>query len=201
MQKEKSRQTGPNTTDGKARSSQNSTKHSLLANPNKLLPGETQEEYNAVWDPWAAEYDSESPGTARLLEPLVNSDRMVRFTTTAVINAQIALAQAEDDPESDPDRLDRLHKDLQNKLRYQTKHERSFALSLRNIEQFGQRRVREANAAQRLEILACKVACVLVLKLYKAGIDYKTVLPLILPFLNTMQPKSPDPEEATPPIL
>ncbi len=200
MRKQQSRQTGPNTPNGKSRSSQNSTKHSLRANPNQLLPGETQEEYNAVWDPWAAEYDSESPGTARLLEPLVNFDRMVRFCTTAVINAHIALSQAEQDPEVEPDRLDRLHKDLQNKMRYQTNHERSFQRSLRNIEQFGKRRVREAIAAQHLDLLEKKAACVLTLKFHKQGLDYKTVLSLIAAAPDTTQTE-PGPEiEKTPPL-
>jgi hypothetical protein len=171
------------TPDGKLNSSKNSTKHGLCGNPSKLLPGETQDDYKMVWNTWAAEYDSDSPGTARLLEFLVNDDRMVRFASAAVINAQIALAEAENDPATDPARLDLLNKNLQNKLRYKTQHERSFQRSLRNIEQFGQRREREENTAQRLAIYEHKTTCNLILQLRKQNIDYHTVLPLIRAYL------------------
>ena len=194
MRKEQSRKTGPHTTDGKTRSSQNSTKHSLRANPNRLLPGETQEEYNAVQDIWAAEYDSESPGTARLIEFVVNGDRMVRLSNTVVTEAHIALAEAEADPKTDPDRLEWLHKDLQKKLRYKTDHERSFQRALRNIEQFGQRRVREANAARRLEFYEYQAAGALTLMFHKNGIDYEKVF-AVLPGFNQNQPEAPNTEE------
>ncbi len=151
------RKPGPNTIAGKANSSKNSTKHSLRSNPDNLLPGETEEDYNAIWDIWAAEYDSASPATERLIEFIVNDDRLVRFSVAAVINAQIALAKAE--MLGDQTQIELLHKDLQNKFRYKTSFERSFQRSLRNIEQFGQRRVREAQAALRLVILENKAAC------------------------------------------
>ena len=176
MQKDRSLKTGPHTPEGKANSSKNSTKHGLTGNPAKLLPGETEADYNAVRDIWVAEYDSESPGTARLLEPLINNDRMVRYASAAVVNAQIALAHAEAAPVQDQDLIERLHKDLQTKLRYKTQHERSFQSSLRNIEQFGQRRVREANAARQLEALEHKVAALIALQCYKCGVDFRLLL-------------------------
>ncbi len=87
----------------------------------------------------------------------MNDDRLVRFSVAVVINAQIALAKAE--MLGDQTQIELLHKDLQNKLRYKTTFERSFQRSLRNIEQFGQRRVREAQAAERLVVLENKAAC------------------------------------------
>ncbi|MDQ2774200.1 MAG: hypothetical protein M3Y57_04615 [Acidobacteriota bacterium] len=178
MHKIPPRKSGPNTIAGKANSSKNSTKHSLRSNPDKFLPGEAQEDYDAVWDIWAAEYDSASPATERLLEFIVNDDRLVRFSVAAVIDAQIALFKAEAASEPNQTKIELLHKDLQHKLRYKTTFERSFQRSLRNIEQFGRRRVREAQAAQRLVIFENKAACLVAATLYKNGLDYKKVLPL-----------------------
>ncbi len=169
-------QTGPATPAGKARSSQNSTKHSLCGNPAKFLPGETEEHYNAIRDIWFAEYDSEAPGTARLLEPLINSDRMMRFAAEAVTDAHTALSLAEAAAEPDYARIEFLHNDLRNKLRYKADHERSFQRALRNIEQFGQRRTREQNAAQQLVLISHKVAVGTALLCKKMGVDAEVVL-------------------------
>ncbi|MDQ2775895.1 MAG: hypothetical protein M3Y57_13415 [Acidobacteriota bacterium] len=178
MQKTPPRKPGPNTIAGKINSSKNSTKHSLRSNPDKLLPGETQQDYDAAWDIWAAEYDSASPATARLLKFIVNDDRLLSFSVTAVIEAQIALVNAEAASEPNPALIELLHKDLQHKLRYKTNFERSFQRSLRNIEQFGHRRVLEAQAAERLEIFENKAACLVAVTFHKNGLDHKTVLPL-----------------------
>jgi hypothetical protein len=185
------RKPGPNTILGKANSSKNSTKHSLRSNPDNLLPGETEEDYNAIWDIWAAEYDSASPATERLIEFVVNHDRLVRFSVAAVINAQITLARAE--MLGDQTQIDRLHQDLQLKLRYKTNFERSFQRSLRNIEQFGRRRVREAQAAQRLVVFENKAACQVALALHKNGLDFKTVLPLSTPLSATTETENTPP--------
>jgi hypothetical protein len=189
------RKPGPNTIAGKANSSKNSTKHSLRSNPKTLLPGETQEDYEAVWNIWAAEYDSASPATVRLLEFIVNDDRLLRFSVTAVIEAQIALFKAEAASEPDQTQIELLHKDLQNKLRYKTSFERSFQRSLRNIEQFGQRRVREAQAAERLVVFENKAACQVALALHRNGLDYKTVLPLSTPLSKTEENDETPPTE------
>jgi hypothetical protein len=185
------RKPGPSTIAGKANSSKNSTKHSLRSNPDNLLPGETEEDYNAIWDIWAAEYDSASPATERLIEFVVNHDRLVRFSVAAVINAQITLARAE--MLGDQTQIDRLHQDLQLKLRYKTNFERSFQRSLRNIEQFGRRRVREAQAAQRLVVFENKAACQVALALHKNGLDFKTVLPLSTPLSATTETENTPP--------
>ena len=145
-----------------------------------------------VWNIWAAEYESESPGTARLLEFLVNDDRMVRFSTSAVIDAQIALSEAEAESDPDPARLERLNKDLHNKLRYKTQHERSFQRSLRNIEQFGQRRTREEIALQRLVVHEHKTTCSLILQFKDHNVNYEAVLPFTTSLVYRGQS---DPEE------
>ncbi len=187
-------QTGPATPAGKARSSQNSTKHSLCGNPAKFLPGETEEHYNAIRDIWFAEYDSEAPGTARLLEPLINSDRMMRFAADAVTDAHTALSLAEAAAEPDYARIEMLHNDLKNKLRYKADHERSFQRALRNIEQFGQRRTREQNAAQQLVILSHKVAFETALLSKKMGLDGELVLELGKILRSPTPPSEPAPE-------
>jgi uncharacterized protein with PIN domain len=176
MKKTPSRKPGPATPAGKANSSKNSTKHGLCGNPSKLFPNETQEQYNAVRDQWFAEYDSESPGTVMLVQQLINSDRQVRFSTHAVIETEIALHHAENASERDESLIESLHKDLKNKLRYQTQHERSFQRALRNIEQFGQRRVREELAVRRIEILQFGMVARTAILCKKNGVDPELVL-------------------------
>jgi hypothetical protein len=176
MKKTPSRKPGPATPAGKANSSKNSTKHGLCGNPSKLFPNETQEQYNAVRDQWFGEYNSESPGTAMLVEQLINFDRQVRFSTHAVIDTEIALHYAENASERDESLIESLHKDLKNKLRYQTQHERSFQRALRNIEQFGQRRVREELAVRRIEILQFGMVARTAILCKKNGVDPELVL-------------------------
>jgi hypothetical protein len=183
-------QTGPRTSMGKEHSSQNSTKHGLCGNPAKFLPGETQEQYNAIRDIWFAEYDSEAPGTARLLEPLINSDRMMRFAADAVTDAHTALCLAEAAAQPDYARIEMLHNDLKNKLRYKADHERSFQRALRNIEQFGQRRTREEVAGAHLKINTHKVAVGTAILCKRMGIDAELVFSLITAIDPEEQPKA-----------
>ena len=197
MQKDSPRKAGSNTLEGKATISKNSTKHGLTGNRAKLLPGETEADYNSIRDMWMAEYDSESAGAARLLEPLINNDRMVRYASAAVVDVQIALSHAEAASAQDQDLIERLHKDLQNKLNYKTQHERSFQSALRNIEQFGQRRVREANAVRHLEVVEHKAAFETSIKCHEAGIDVK----IFLPVQTSVSPHIPkDKNQENPPV-
>jgi hypothetical protein len=112
MKKTPSQKPGPSTSAGKAISSKNSTKHGLCGNPSKLFPGETHEQYNMVRDRWFAEYDSDSPGTAMLLEQLINCDRQIRFSSSAVMDAEIALHNAENASQRDESRIE----SLQNRI-------------------------------------------------------------------------------------
>jgi hypothetical protein len=187
-------QTGPATPAGKARSSQNSTKHSLCGNPAKFLPGETEEHYNAIRDIWFAEYDSEAPGTARLLEALINSDRMMRFAAEAVTDAHTALSLAEAAAEPDYARIELLHNNLKNKLRYKADHERSFQRALRNIEQFGQRRAREVNATQYLELTSHKIAFETAVLCHKRGLDPRVILSIDEALWRATPASEPQPE-------
>ncbi len=193
------RKTGPKTSTGKANSSKNSTKHGLCGNPSKLFPNETQEQYNAVRDRWFAEYDSDSPGTAMLVEQLINFDRQVRFSTNSVIETEIALYQAENAAERDEALLDSLHKDLKNKLRYQTQHERSFQRALRNIEQFGQRRVREELARRRLDVVQLSTVVWTAILSKKNGVDPEVVLK-VCDYGQAKPESQAEPDEKTPPL-
>jgi hypothetical protein len=195
MKKTPSRQPGPSTSAGKANSSKNSTKHGLCGNPSKFFPNETQEQYNAVRDRWFAEYDSDSPGTAMLLEQLINCDRQIRFSSSAVMDAEIALHNAESASQRDEARIESLQRDLTLKLRYKTQHERSFQRAFRNIEQFGQRRVREELAIRRFDLLEHKVACLTALQCHKYGLDPKVIL-LVTNSLAEIADPGPESEES-----
>jgi hypothetical protein len=196
MKKTPSQKPGPSTSAGKAISSKNSTKHGLCGNPSKLFPGETHEQYNMVRDRWFAEYDSDSPGTAMLLEQLINCDRQIRFSSSAVMDAEIALHNAENASQRDESRIESLQKHLTLKLRYKTQHERSFQRAFRNIEQFGQRRIRETLAAQRLQVFQHKIVCFTALVCKKNGIDPAILLPFITS--GSIQPQPEPSSEQTP---
>ncbi|MDQ2776131.1 MAG: hypothetical protein M3Y57_14620 [Acidobacteriota bacterium] len=194
MKKTPSGKTGPNTSAGKANSSKNSTKHGLCGNPDKFFPNETQEQYNAVRDTWFAEYESESPGTVMLLDQLINCDRQVRFSTKVVRDVEIALYEAENASERNETRIESLQKDLTLKLRYKTQHERSFQRAFRNIEQFGQRRVREELAVRRIDILELKAACQTAILCKKNGIA-----PELMLLATDSLPDAAQPEPASAP--
>jgi hypothetical protein len=99
--------------------------------------------------------------------------------------------------ERDEALLESLHKDLKNKLRYQTQHERSFQRALRNIEQFGQRRVREELATRRIEILKLSTLVSTAIQSKKNGVDTDAVLKAC----GYEQPQSQaEPDEKTPPF-
>src|SRR5450755_4993725 len=171
MRKENAKNTGPHTPTGKAHSSQNSTKHSLRANPRKLLPGETQQEVDTIRAGWEAEFDSDSPAIESLLTPLIEADRMSRLATTALFDAEIALCEAAISEE----RLAILHKQYQLILRYKTTHERAFRNALQTIERFVGRRAREERTVRRQFIFEKRAALHTALVLIKHQIEPDTL--------------------------
>ena len=193
MRNEQKNNTGPHTPPGKERSSQNSTKHSLRANPRKLLPGETQAEVDAIRSNWEAEFDSDSPAIESLLTPLIEADRMLRLATTVLFNAEIALRETAISEE----RLAILHKHYQLVLRYKTTHERAFTNALRTIERFVGRRDREERAFRRQVIYERVAAVALAAKLIKCNLDPAVML---TPLLRPMQPGPAPKPEPNPPL-
>jgi hypothetical protein len=72
-------QTGPTSTEGKEKSSQNSTAHGGRSRKHRILPGESQEEYDQLHTRWFNEYRPKNDLDSTMLERVVQAEwRMVR---------------------------------------------------------------------------------------------------------------------------
>jgi hypothetical protein len=72
-------QTGPTSPEGKEQSSQNSTTHGCRSMKHRILPGESEEEYNQLHARWFGEYRPKNDLDATMLERVVQAEwRMVR---------------------------------------------------------------------------------------------------------------------------
>ena len=185
---------GPNTPDGKANSSKNATKHGLRGNPDKPLPGETQEEFDAVREPWEAEYPPTTPGIEPLLSRLINADRRFRRASAAADEAETAIYE---DDRSSEEKTGKLHKTYQLMLRYQTQHDRALRQALRDIEQFRTTHFREIMALRRQEELEYKNACTIAFRCEKHGVPPGKLLyalPLKTPMPTRQPPIQPEKE-------
>ncbi len=150
MDKSKPRPGGPNTPEGKERSSQNSTDHGMCQERFLLLPGESQEHYDALQATWSKQYDLNQPAVPELVKTLVERDWMQQRCTRNICKLEIQLAEAE--ALGDDDRIDRIERRLNNAYRYKTAAENSFQRALRALEKFRALREQEQLAKDRLEL-------------------------------------------------
>ncbi len=160
MDNSKSRSGGPNTPAGKDRSSQNSTSHGMCQERFYLLPGESQEQYDALQGTWSKQYDLNEPAVPELVKTLVERDWMQQRCTRNICRLEMKLAEAE--TADDDNRIDRIERRLTNAYRYKTAAENSFQRALRALEKFRAVRKRdELNEARhdlRVNHTAHKIA-------------------------------------------
>jgi hypothetical protein len=64
---------GPKTAAGKEKASKNATTHGVLSKT-RILPGETQGEFDQPWNGWWAEYEPEGYAEERLVRLLIDND-------------------------------------------------------------------------------------------------------------------------------
>ena len=138
------RPTGPRSNAGKETSSRNSTTHGLACGTFFLLPGESEEEYNALAQQWRDEYAvlPESPALASLLDTLIKADWVQKRAFNSYCKSETALAMAEISHASQEE-ITEIFKRLQLTLRYKTSLENSFQRAFRAIEAFRKSRIAE----------------------------------------------------------
>ena len=82
--------TGPTSTAGKRISSRNSTKHGCRSRE-RILPGESAEEYDALWREWLSEYTPESDFDLSLIDAVVNCAWRLRRADKALQDVERAM--------------------------------------------------------------------------------------------------------------
>ncbi len=130
-EEKKKRGGGPKTSEGKGRSSRNSTKHGACAKHFLVLEDESKDEYQRHYDGWLDEFQPQSFIEQELLQQLIwNSWLMKRATRRAMKNE--ATADVEPANWTAPEE----HK-LELMQRYKTTAERAFYRSLGALRQLG----------------------------------------------------------------
>ena len=89
--------TGPKTPEGKAQSSQNSTKHGCRAKKVLILPDETREEYDELRDGWMAEFQPEGHQERRMVEKLILNDWLQLRAERWLLQVEARVAEASTD--------------------------------------------------------------------------------------------------------
>ena len=141
MDEKSFRSGGPKTDAGKQRSSQNSTNHGMCQERFFLLPGESQEQYDALHETWSKQYDLNEPAVPELVKTLVDLDWMQQRCRANICKLEMQLLEAE--ANNDDARIDRIERRLTNAYRYKTAAENSFQRALRALEKFRAVRKRE----------------------------------------------------------
>jgi len=137
MHDQRSKSGGPKTIEGKRNSSKNATTHGCLSRE-KILPGESQQEYDALWQKWLDKYQPSDNLDLDLLGQLVDGAWRLRRAERALSQVEGALlAQNLDASEWTGEDLKR----LQLMQRYRTTAENSFHRALRLVEQLANEKI------------------------------------------------------------
>ena len=168
MDKIQNRSGGPKTDAGKQISSQNSLNHGMCQERFYLLPGESQESYDALQQAWSKQYDLNEPAVPELVETLVERDWMQQRCTRNICKLEIKLADAE--AADDDAAIEKIERRLNNAYRYKTAAENSFQRALRALEKFRATRKREEVIQTRIDIKRTQVAYEITAKRAKLGL-------------------------------
>jgi hypothetical protein len=137
---------GPVSPHGKKTSSQNSFKHGCRA-LSKILPGESPDEYNQLWDNWLIQYEPESPVDLELLANVVDAQWRLWRSERALCDVERALLTLGQDASAwSPEQMKQLHL----MLRYKTTAENSFQRSLRTVQFMKDKQTARVNQQNRL---------------------------------------------------
>ncbi len=140
----KKRGGGPKTPEGKARASQNSTKHGMCTRHRLVLEDETLDDYNRHYDGWLYDFPTESFTQRELLEQVIlNAWLMKRATRRGIdLEATVSSNPAEWTAEQE-------HK-LELMQRYKGSAERAFYRSLAVLRQLDKDLVRHDLLVKKL---------------------------------------------------
>jgi hypothetical protein len=173
--------TGPRTPEGKAVSSENAVRHSLSGDRFRLLPGESQEEFDQLVSDLKSEHNPQTPTESILVVAMAQSHW----------NLQRALNLCTECLESGDD------KRLALMMRYQTTHERSFQNALRQLQV-----LQKSRAETEADLPALKLEAVreklLVTKYRRLELEQRT-LPILLErehLFNRQQRQTDSPQAA-----
>ncbi len=120
--------TGPRTSEGKARSSQNSVTHGCRSKI-LLLPGERQEDFDILYDRWMSAYDPEDDATRELVEHLILEKWFLERNIRRYLQLEQELAKVDFISWTDQQ-----HKNFQLALRYKTTAERSVGRAMAALD-------------------------------------------------------------------
>lgn len=139
-------------------SSRNATKHGLSCETFFLIPGETQEEFDALAQSLTDEYkDVASPGLTPLLETLVHALWLQKRAYKKVFESENALAMAEMSRESS-EVTEKIFRRLLLMQRYKTSYENSYQRALRAIEAYRKSRIASFVTQVRIEQMTYSIA-------------------------------------------
>ncbi len=139
---------GPKSAEGKKNSSKNATTHGVLSKK-LILPGESQEQFDEVWNGWWEEYEPEGYAEERLVTLLIHNDWFLQRAMRALAQAEAALFGQEDLEPADWTEAQRSH--LQVMQRYKTTAERAFYRSLAAVQGLRRDRVYMLKESTRQE--------------------------------------------------
>ena len=114
----------PKTPKGKAKSSQNSRTHGVLAKKMRILPDEKQEQYDAVVQGWMAQWEPTDYQEHKLVETLIENDWQHRRAQRRLLETEASIIEANG---ADPAEwtAEQTHR-LELMQRYKTTAERAF---------------------------------------------------------------------------
>ena len=148
------RSTGPRTEQGKARSSQNATKHGACSQA-LLLPDEDPEEQQALFQMWLDDYNPTTGAAMTLIRNAATAQWLLLRQRRRYHEAeQCNYAEQPDPMHWTPEQ----HKRLQLFTRYLTTAERRFKRAFAMLESLRHSRVREELALRRVELQAAEIA-------------------------------------------
>ncbi len=139
---------GPKSAEGKKNSSKNATTHGVLSK-RLILPGESQEQFDDVWNGWWTEYEPEGYAEERLVTLLIHNDWFLQRAMRALAEAEAQLFGKEGLEPADWTDAQRAH--LQVMQRYKTTAERSFYRSLAAVQGLRRDRVYMLKESTRQE--------------------------------------------------
>ena len=130
---------GPRTTEGKANSAQNSTKHGLCSNTVRLLNSENIEDFQALQLTWFNTYQPSDDAETRLVLQLIDADFLLERANKAVAHVEAQLFESADPLHWTEDQ----HLKLTRMNRYQTARANAVIKCRKAIEDYRRNRQRE----------------------------------------------------------
>ncbi len=124
---------GPKTTEGKKRSSRNSTTHGLRATRVLILADESQDDYDETRDGWLTTYEPANYHETRLVDQLILNDWLLQRANRRLLETEVTLVGKEETCQPANWTAEQEHK-LDLVQRYKTTLERAFYRSLNAVE-------------------------------------------------------------------